>query len=505
MRRVRMVGLALFLVFSLAFAGCGRGSSSQTAPGKEPVTLTVGIPADIDNFDPHTNQLVAYFTIRYTVFEPLVKYDKDLKVQPCLAEKWSLDGDRTWVFTIRQGVKFHDGHELTPQDVKYTIERVQDKNTGSFLQPYFENVESVAVEGRNVRITLKTPNPAFLNDLVPLAIVYREAAPNLKQQPVGTGPFKFVSWSPNERVVLEKTNDYWQPGLPKIDKLVLRPLPDPKLMVSNLEAGTVDVITEVPMPEIPRLSGNASIQLVRPSSSNKIALFEIAQKNHKAFSDPKVLQALAHALDRDSINKTVFHGMGKVIPGPFPSAVWSAQQSGGYPYDLEKARTLLKEAGWSKGLEFDLITPVGYPELEKMCVMWQASLSEIGVKANVKVQEVPQWLEAYIGRTYHITANFYPQLSADPSTYCNQILLPLVQASMPDNELVVSLMTKGATTVDEAERRATYEELQRVVLERLPVLTVCEIPVAAAAAAKVKGLEINPAGVLWFHGVSVEP
>lgn len=505
MRRMAIAAWVLLLVVSVALVGCGRAPSPGTAPEKEPVTLTVGIPADIDNFDPHTNQLVAYFSIRYTVFEPLVKYDKDLKVQPCLAEEWTLEGDRTWVFTIRQGVKFHDGHPLTPDDVKYTIERVRDNSTGSFLQSYFANVEAVSVDGQKVRITLKEPNPAFLSDLVPLAIVHPEAAPKLKQHPIGTGPFKFVSWSPNERIVLEANRNYWEPSIPKIDKLVLRPLTDPKLMVSNLEAGTVDVITEVPMPEIPRLSGSASIRLVRPSSSNKIALFEIAQKNHKAFSDPRVLQALAHALDRDSINKTVFHGLGKVIPGPFPSAVWSALQTGGYAYDLERARTLLNDAGWSKGLEFDLITPVGYPELEKMCVMWQASLAQIGVKANVKVQEVPQWLEAYIGRTYHITANFYPQLSADPSTYCNQILLPLVQASMPDNEAVVRLISRGATTVDEAERRAIYEELQRIVLERLPVLTVCEIPVAAASAAKVKGLEINPAGVLWFHGVSVQP
>lgn len=506
-KRLLAMILVMTLALSLCLAGCNKptepaGGEDDKPPVDTPISkdiLTYSIASDIDNFDPYTNQTTTFIkTFGYNCYEPLLHIGVDMEYVPDLAESWEHPDDLTYIFKLRPNVKFHNGNVMTGEDVKFSIEHAQDKAVGSWLGAFFSGVESVTADGLTVTIKLKQISNTFLDDISMLRIVNKGTEGNLKQQPIGTGAFKFEKWIPNDSVTLVKFSDYWDAANVKLSKVVLKPIPDKKIQLTNLASGDVDIVEELPASEIESIEKNKDLKLIKAKSSNNIIHIEVGRHNFKPFANPKVMAAMGHALDKATINKTVYKGLADVIWSPYPSGAKYYKNMEGNPYDLNKAKALLAEAGYADGFEFDLYIATGFTEWEKIAIIYQASLAQIGVKMNIKKVEFTEWLDAYLNRTYAMIINQYPMAGTDPATYNNIIMAGLTKYQTSDLAELNQLIEEGKNEGDDAKRSEIYGKIQDVIVEYKPVMSVVTAPVLYATNAHLHNFFSNPVGHTFF-------
>ncbi|HIC90030.1 MAG TPA: ABC transporter substrate-binding protein, partial [Anaerolineae bacterium] len=352
-------------------------------PEKGGGTLVIASTQDIDNYDPHWNQLIAYeVLIGHNVFNYLTKLGPDMTVRPDLAESWDISEDgKVYTFHLRPNAKFHNGRPVVADDVVYSFNRtIEQKMTfASKLEP-IESIE--AVDDHTVRITTKSPWAPFLEDIAVLAIVPKEAADTLAKEPVGSGPFRFVEWVPNDHITLEKNPDYDVPGVPRLDKLVIKILPDYSVALTNLEAGEVHAVYEVPAADAARFKGREDVAFHTPAASNSLFLFELAVNRYEPLKDVRVRRALAMCLDKETIRQNVYFGEGDIQWSPLPKSSWAYIEPEGVPYDPEGAKALLAEAGYPDGFELNVETISGLAVMENVATIWQDGLSKAGIKLN---------------------------------------------------------------------------------------------------------------------------
>lgn len=530
-KKVLALGLLSLFFITAVLTGCGSTTPAATAgttgapasgapassgdaslatatqkSGAKGGEMVYSISADVDNFNPYINQTNTFMnTLAFNCYEPLLYIDKDMKYVPDLAESWEKKDDKTYIFKIRQGVKFHNGQDLTAEDVKFTIEYTQDEKLGSWQKPFFENVQAVkVVDNSTVEVDLKNVSNTLLDDLTLLPVVKKGTEATLQQQPVGTGPFKFVSWSPNDQIVFEKNTDYWDKGKPYLDKVILKPIPDKTIQMTNLDSGTVNFVENLPVSEYNNVKGKEALQILQPSNSNSTILFEVGIKNVQAFQNEKVMEAMLYALDKETVNKNLFNGLGKPMSSVYPSGAKFVKDEGAVTFDLNKAKSLLAEAGFPNGFSFKIDVLNGYPEFEKIAVVYQASLTEIGVKAEINKLEMPQWIDRYVNRTYDMTVNWYPMNGTDPATYNNTILIPLVAAVLPKDTELKKLMDTAATEADQTKRQDLYGQIQDQVFQKKPAIPIVETPILYAARNEVKGVEINAVGHTFLKNAWIE-
>lgn len=517
MRRVSWLFVSMLLIMALV-VGCSSnsggsssssggsvGSSSGSSGNSESSshTVTVAINGDIQNFNPYTNQAVDYFIIRYNVFDSLIQYDTNMNIVAGLAKDWKVE-DSKITFTLNDGITFHDGSTLTADDVRYSLETVKEESNASWYAPYFADVASIEGSGNQVVINLSKPNPVMLSNLANFPIVKQGSFDKLTSEPIGTGPFVFESWSAGDRIVLKKNASYWNGNTTNIDTLVVRPIADPAVRLTNLFSGTVDVVSSLQPPQMTQVENRDGYHLEQPAASNQTTLVEVVLNNNEAFQDPRVMKALVHALDKQAIQKTVYNGYGKVIWSPFPSGDFGYREGSPIPYDLEEAKRLLAEAGYGDGLTFSMILPTGFADLEQIAVIWAQSLNEIGVTMEIEKMELNSWVAKYVERSYEMTLNIYPQAGNDASVYANLIMVPLFEKSLPDPEPALNLIQQAATTMDESERLRLYAELQDIVAEQMPIIPIQETPIASGVANSISGVQVFPNSAVYLGQAQVK-
>jgi len=520
MKKIVALLLALTLVLTM-FAGCGQKSedtgkttettkteTSSSSNNNQPTakTLVYGLSGDVDNFDPYSNQTLDFIkTLGFNCYESLLHIDEDMKYEMDLAESYEHPDDLTYIFKLRKGVKFHNGNTMTAEDVKFSIEHATDPNVGSWLGAYFTQVKSIeAVDENTVKISLSEVAPAFLDGLCMLKIINKGTEGSLKQKPIGTGAFKFISWAPNDNITLEKFADYWDADKVKIDKLIIKPIPDQTVAMTNLEAGTINLYEDLTIANAIAAESKNNIKVLTSKSSNSTALFEVGLHNVPAFSDPKVMAALCHALDKETINKEVYNNMAKVIWSPFPSGAKYYADLEGNTFDLEKAKALLSETKYKDGFEFKLTIMSGDTMGEQIAVIWQAALAQIGVTLKINIVEFSVWLDEYLGRTYEMIHNQYPMAGTDPSTYCNQILFPLLSYQAANIPGLGDLINQGKTESDDAKRAEIYKKIQELIVEYKPVISIVEAPLVYGATNNLNGVEINPVGHTFLKNATLD-
>lgn len=513
--------LVLVLTLSVVLVGCGPASDvtdAETSDASEaseasdasdtseadtdeaaPTELVYALEFDIDNFDPYNNQQLTYSkTFGVNVFEPLLAMSPDGGYEPMLATEWSQPSPLEYVFTIRQGVTFHNGEAFTAEDVKATIEFTQDESVTSFYKATYEIVESVeVVDAETVKITLSQISNSFLDDLCILRITKAGTEADNAQNPIGTGAYKFISWSPNDKIVLEKNEDYWDEGKPLVDKLILKPFADKNITVANLEAGDVQFMEALPYSMIEKIESTDGLSLYAADQSNLIYLTEVGLNNVPEFSNPDVMEALYLAMDRQTIADAVFYGRAVPSTSLYPSAV-KYKTDIDSDYDLEKAKALIDGAG-ATGMEFDLVVFAGVKELEEIAVIYQASLAQIGVKANIVTCEVAEWLDYYLGRTYDMIFNFYSMGGLDPAIMDNIILKDLVANVMPDDTKLAQLIADGAAGSSDEERAAIYADIQSYVRDTKVIIPIIQADQLYAGVEGINGIEINMVGATFMQ------
>lgn len=476
---------------SLLLGGCAGGSTDSDDGATADVSdeLVVALAGDIDNFDPHTNQLIIYeYAIRELVFSSLVDYDVDLNLQGDLATEYETNEDATvFTFTLDPDAVFHDG---TPVDATAVIESLERAANGadSIWSGRLADVQSYdAPDDQTVVITLNAPNAAFLAGIASIAIVAPSGFDDASSSPVGSGPYEFVSWSANDEIVLERFDDYFGDAA-ATESIVYKPVADQQVALNSLYSGDIDIVGSVTSATAEQVDTDRA-EIVEPSTTNSLSLIEYNASG--TLGDERVRQALAMALDKESIRDIAYGGDGSIQWSPIPESSWAYAEQEGYSYDLDAAAALLEEAGASD-LSFTLEIPSGFPDAKQIARVWQASLAEIGVTLTPNVTELSVWLDAYVSRNYDATWNVF-NVGADPNSFFDIIMNPHLTDDYVSPE-VSGLVADALAVSDEPARADIYGELQRILVEELPIMTVQFTPIYSVAATGVDGYAVNPLG-----------
>ena len=379
--------LVLLLGFSLPL----RAASETPRRGG---TLTVAILKDLSLMNPLVKTSSVDRRIRGLMFEPLLGIDLEGHIQPGLALTWNISQDgKSYIVKLRRGVKFHNGQEMTAEDVKYAIDYTMNPKNGAFGFSRLSGVDRVeAVDSHTLHIALKAPSAAFLSSLTDIktfSVIPKASLPEglskLSAYPPGTGPFKFVEWQPDQRIVLRRHETYWGSSA-FLDTVILRPIKDDAMRFVSLQAGDVDMIEHAPFEWAKEITAGKvkgiSVAVATYGGFDSIR-FNVAGTS---FNNKKLRQAVAHALDRQEILHAAHFGFGEPSEQNYPkSHTWHIDGVGWPKQDHEKARSLVREAGY-KGEKIEMIIS---QEVEKqtMATVLQSQLKKIGMNITIQPLE----------------------------------------------------------------------------------------------------------------------
>ena len=470
-------------------------------------TITVAVGADAVRLDPPDMTDNLSETVLRHIMDGLVEFDEQLNIKPALAERWEISKDgKDVTFYLRRGVRFHDGTPFNAQAVKANFDRIlngQLRRT-SLYAPY---VDSVEVRGPyTVVFHLKAPFGAFLHHLAHGAGLIQSPAAierwgdKVGQHPVGTGPYRFVEWVPGDHITLEANPDYWR-GRPKTDRIVFRVVPEDATRVFQLQTGEADVITWVPPSEVPRLQGAAETNVIVADSLRVIYLgFNTLRR---PFDDPRVRQAVNYAINKELIVSQVLGGFARVSDSPMAPKVNGYCSTGGYPYNPEKARQLLREAGYPNGLDVTLWAPQGrYLKDYETAVAIQAMLQQVGIRAQLRTFEWATYLRNIFDVPKDQATYQMYLLGWAPSTGdADWVLRPMFHssahppgdnASYYANPAVDRLIEQGMRISDPARRAQVYCQAQKLITADAPWAYLHVLQQIVGVRANVEGVKVLP-------------
>ncbi|MBV8713494.1 MAG: peptide ABC transporter substrate-binding protein [Chloroflexi bacterium] len=462
--------------------------------------LKVGLQADPTSLDPQKTSLTALFHVTEHIYSLLVRLKPDLTVEPDLAEKWDISPDgKTYTFTLRQGVKFHSGKPLTSADVKYTFDRLVDPATASPNAAVLSSVDTITTPDDNtVVITLNKADASFLTNLTgPSTVIINKAAVDangdLTKTADGTGPFKFKEYVPNTRVVLERNPDYWETGKPYLDGIEMTIASDDTARTAAVRTGTVDFIEYAPLKDIPSLKSDSSLALAGDQNTN--IRFIGLNVTRKPFTDLRVRQAIAAVVDRDAVLGPAVFGFGTPTLEIFPPGYWAGLGTKPSPPDVAKAKQLLSDAGYPDGFSTTILSWSQYSFLSNAAVVVQDQLKQIGITADVNLEENAAYIKDYLDNNFDLTVTG-TSAYVDP----NDIYLRNFGTGQPSNAVRYSnpaaddLIAKGVATTDETERKKIYQQLQQLLLDDVPWVNLYIANQFEAMKTYVKGYTHIPTG-----------
>ena len=380
------------LLLVVVLAGCASPAVGPSGTGslqpKTGGTLRIGIATDVLTLDLPNFQSAQDLQVGDQIFDTLVGYDKDLKIQPRLAESWKQIDDTTYEFTLRKGVKFQDGSPLTAAAVKKHFDRAR---TGQRQSSYYSMIDSVSTTGDLVvTFKLKSPFASFIQNLA-LQVGGIESptsldlpAADLARKPSGTGPFKLTEWVPTVRVVLERNPDYWGTK-PRLDKIVFTFIQDENNRMAAVEAGDQDIIANAAPQRVAGLKSSKTLQLLTGPYSQSFFLGFTA--TNPILKDARVRQAIAMTVDSKALVEGVTEGVARVATGFLPPELMPTKAVP-LKHDITKAKALLADAGYPTGFKIELWTPNGrYLRDKEITEALQSQLKAIGVDAQIKLLE----------------------------------------------------------------------------------------------------------------------
>ncbi|HWN04380.1 MAG TPA: ABC transporter substrate-binding protein [Candidatus Dormibacteraeota bacterium] len=363
----------------------------------EPTQLTIVQPAEATTMDPGRSTQVLTVNYFYNLYDSLTRWDAALQLQPGLATSWKAVNDITWEFTLRPGVKFHDGSPLTAEDVRATIERnlVPGKTV---VTAGFTTIESVqAASPTLVRVVTRKPDPLLPvrmaqmgSQILPARLTTDEGAKELARRPIGSGAYRFVEWVKDERLVMEANRDWWgwEGRPPSVDRVLWKAIPDDFPRLVALEKGDADIVTSVPPDRIRSVAEGRNTRVVSVPSTRTVE-FNI-NSTQPPLSDKRVRQALHYALDVPAIIRSLFAGLGRPLVGGLADTDFGYNPAlKPYPYDPARARALLAEAGSPGGIDVTLHAGMGTMVndkqlLEVIADMW----AKVSIRARVAMMEM---------------------------------------------------------------------------------------------------------------------
>ena len=501
MKRKLLLALLLFSM-TTALCGCNGGTDKDDTPGDissgTPAAggeIVVGITQDLDSLDPHVAVAAGTDEVLFNIFEGLVKPDKDGNFVEAVAESYVISEDAmTYTFTLRENVKFHNGDVVTVDDVVYSLKRcaglldVQDPNVlvDSALSRAIKEI--VAKDERTVVLHLNAANTELLPYLT-CAIIpcdYDAQA----TAPVGTGPFKFVSYAPLESFVVEKNPDYY--GTPAyLDKVTFKIYASSDAAFLELMAGKIHVFPYLTEEQAAQLSQKYTIEV---GTMNLVqAMF--LNNGVAPFDDVRVRQAFCHAVNRQEILDMLSGGRGTIINSGMTPGLASYYNDGlaGYAHDVEKAKQLLKDAGYADGLEITLTVPSNYQYHMDTAQVIVEQLKKVGVTAKIVPVEWATWLsDVYKGREYQATVvglDFNLAPSDVVKRYSSTASNNFMNYNNADYD---TTFAKALAAIDEQEKITAYKDLQKFLYEDAASVYIQDPALLTAVSKELGGYTFYP-------------
>ncbi len=535
MKRLFIIALALFL---LLFAACSSepteeetAATEEEAPaateemaadesGEEMAdeavaeddryggTLRVAFQNEWAGLDPHIVSSYSSYQVLFNVVENLTKYDDDLNLQPALAESWEQSDDGlTWTFNLREGVLFHNGREMTAEDVKWSFDRLIDPDTGAGnagnVGPADTQIE--VIDDYTVSITHSEPV-----GILPQTLAFNPASGIIAQEsleddgtisiPIGTGPFQNAEVDGTTRLVLEKFDDYWQEEYPYLDQVVIEPIPDDTVRETALLGGEVDWVLAIAPQNFEALQENPDVVVdTAPQLSYDYIGMNLTRE---PFDDVRVRQAIALAIDRETLCEAGYFGLCEPVQGPVGTG--SPWHFGYQPYDqdIERARELLAEAGYPDGFEMELLPTTQYGETVRAAQVLQQQLAEIGIEATINAPEWSEWLELEGNFMYDAyICNWNGLIDADQYYYLQHRSDQVFNFTGYDNSEFDQLVDEGRSISDFDERYEIYEQANQTLVDDAPYIYMYNKEEIRAYAPYVEGFVVRPDQTNYFYNV----
>ena len=483
MARIR----ALARLLPVATLGLVLLAAAGLAPAAAPGGLTVQITAEPPGLDLTATPASATATVVfYNVQEALVKVDQHGKLSPWLAERWHTTDDLNYTFFLKQGVRFHNGRALTAEDVKFALDRARNPETKHPHRADYADITAIHVrDPHTVTISLSKLNAMFLLNLARQgSVIYpREAVEQQKSQPVGTGPFMLARWDRGDRIVLQKNPEYHVKGLPRLDQVTFRFIPDANAALAALQAGDIDVMGFGLGPESVEVVRRApNLQVITGETTSDVIL--ALNNAKKPYSDVRVRRALTHAVNKDEVVKGAMFGFGRVLGSNVdPLNPYFVDLAKAVPHSVEKAKALLAEAGYPGGFDAVLRVPPQYPYTVRTGEVLVGQLAKAGVRVKLEQIEWGQWLDRiYKNADYDMTIIGHAE-AWDAKNYAN----PKYYFRY-DSPKFQEVYAKSETTLDVKKRRELYAQLQRIMVDEAPVVWLYAYPRLVAAKKGVLGI-----------------
>jgi peptide/nickel transport system substrate-binding protein len=510
--------LVMLIIFIITGCSTKQGASTKEeksgTASKDGGTLVIARLSDAENLDHHFMSTINAASVTHSkIYEGLVGRDKNAEIKPLLAKEWEQLDDLTWEFKLRSDVKFHDGTAFNADAVKTTFNRLLDPNVASPRAVVFKMVKEVkVVDEFTVQFILSEPFSPLLSILAsheggiisPKTI--EKFGKKIINEPNGTGPFVFESWTPGQEIVFNKNKEYWGTKV-KVDKVVYKVVPEETTRISMIETGEAHVAEPLSVPMMTTVEASSASEIYRSEGFGTEYIGFNVQK--EPFNDIRVRKAISHAVEMDSIIKGVYNNVGKKANSLLGSKVFGYHPDmSAYEYNLNEAKKLLAEAGYPDGFETTLKT-MDSKERINMAEVLQSQLKGIGIKVNIEVLEYGTFIEAVNSGNSEMFILSWRNATGDADY--NQYNLFHTNSHgaagntfFYSNEEVDQLIEAGRKEKDSNKRIELYAQAQELEMEDAVYIPVRVIENLAAVAKNVNGFSISPSGYLEINDISIK-
>jgi len=498
--------LAVALLSLACALGAGTGSAQAAQAAQTESVLQVALSTSLNSLDPNVTTLGEEYVFNGLVFSGLTRIDAQAKVVPDLAVSWNASPDlREWTFKLRPGVKFHHGKPLQASDVVFTFKRIMDPATGSAGRTQLEVVKDVeAPDDATVRFILNQPFADFPGLLTgrQMRVVAADRAATIKTEPSGTGPFRFVRYTPGDQLELVRNPDYYDKDHIKLDRVVLRVMPEAAARVAALRSGSIDLIWNLPLEMITDLKKDTGVKVDAVASGSWDGI--ILNNAKPPFNDVRVRRAVYLALDKKALVDFALFGEGAPTHTPIPPTDPAFNKDIGFGTDLAKAKQLLAEAGYPQGFPVDIFVPAGRPARERLGVAAQQLLRPLGIKLNVQRLPYNRYSAEVAGIAPMYVDGFFGNSVIDASTSPWFYSTGSWNARMWhfSSKRVDQALDAARASNDPAEQIRQYKIFQQAITEEVPGIIAYVSNVATAYRANIANYHTNP--FLWLDLYDVQ-
>ena len=481
------------LVFMLTTLAVALGGCAGDKEGESSSQITIGIPQDLeDSLDPHKAVAAGTKEVLFNLFEGLVKPTSDGDLIPAVASAYEeSEGGKVYTFTLRDGIKFHDGSLVTAEDVKFSLDKCADTSNGGSLVPAFSNIESVTIaDDHTVVVTLQEADTEFLAYMT--TAIIPKANENPDTNPIGTGPYKYVSRSPQENFVVERFDDYWGEKA-NIENVTFKICANADSIVMNLEGGSIDMFARVTATQAAELSDKFDVL------EGTMNLVQALYLNNAVapFDDVRVRQALSYAVNPQEIMDIISDGKGTELGSSmFPAfgKYYMEELNDTYQQNFDKAKELLTEAGYPDGFSFTITVPSNYqPHIDTAQVLVE-QFANIGVTANIQLVEWDSWLsDVYTDRNFESTV-----VGVDASSLTGAALLQRFTSTASNNFINYNnadydkAFANALASTDDAEKTKYYKECETILATDAANVYIQDLPEFVALNKNYTGYEFYP-------------